>query len=101
MLLHCPIQDEIDSLGQARGDKDDSSSRRLLTELLLQMTGVQHEDGIYIFAATNRIQVRVANVAAYRPGGLAEQECNIACKHHEISRQRTKTLCRLELWPLR
>ena len=63
MLLH--LQDEIDSLGQARGDNDDSSSRRLLTELLLQMTGVQHKDGIYIFAATNRIQVRSADMLAY------------------------------------
>jgi SpoVK/Ycf46/Vps4 family AAA+-type ATPase len=53
------VQDEIDSLGQTRGANDDASSRRLLTELLLQMTGIQNEDGIYIFAATNRIQVRL------------------------------------------
>ena len=33
-------------------------ARRLLTELLLQMTQLADALGVYVFAATNRIQVR-------------------------------------------
>jgi hypothetical protein len=51
-------QDEIDSLGQSRRGDDDRASRRLLTELLLQMTAAAQEESVYIFAATNRLQVR-------------------------------------------
>jgi hypothetical protein len=48
--------DEVDALGQARGGAgDDASSRRLLTELLLQMNGLAGEEGVYVFGATNRM----------------------------------------------
>ena len=47
----------MDSLGQSRRGDDDRMSRRLLTELLLQMTGAAQEEGVYVFAATNRLQV--------------------------------------------
>jgi len=50
--------DEIDALGQARGGVgDDASTRRLLTELLLQMNGLvgSSEEGVYVFGATNRM----------------------------------------------
>ena len=50
-------QDELDSLGQARGAGEDAGQRRLLTELLLQMTGAAQEEAVYVFAATNRLQV--------------------------------------------
>ncbi|GBF98627.1 ATPase AAA [Raphidocelis subcapitata] len=50
--------DEVDALGQARGSGaggDDAASRRLLTELLLQMNGLGPDEGVYVFGATNRM----------------------------------------------
>lgn len=101
---HYPVQDEIDSLAPQRGasSSDDITSRRLLTELLLQLnqttadatsslnkmcgstglggassrevsslslaggshkpgsTGISNSGGVYVFAATNRIQVSIS-----------------------------------------
>lgn len=59
IMLCCPCipQDELDSLGGARGGGEDPSARRLLVELLLQMTRMEQEQSVYIFAATNRVQV--------------------------------------------
>jgi SpoVK/Ycf46/Vps4 family AAA+-type ATPase len=51
-------QDEVDSLGQARGSNTDAGARRLLTELLIQFTHAAAEEGVYVFGATNRMQVR-------------------------------------------
>ena len=52
-------QDELDALAAQRGGADDPIARRLLTELLLQMSAAAEDaDGLYIFACTNRIQVR-------------------------------------------
>ncbi|GBG90903.1 hypothetical protein CBR_g51410, partial [Chara braunii] len=48
--------DEIDALGASRGCNDDTSSRRLVTELLVQMNQIALGDQIYIIAATNRVQ---------------------------------------------
>ncbi|KAF6250729.1 P-loop containing nucleoside triphosphate hydrolase protein [Scenedesmus sp. NREL 46B-D3] len=48
--------DEVDSLGQSRDGNTDAGARRLLTELLIQFNRVAEEDGVYIFAATNRMQ---------------------------------------------
>eukprot|EP00798_Chlamydomonas_sp_ICE-L_P022029 gene22028-29089_t len=49
--------DEIDSLGGQRGAaNEDPSSRRLLTELLIQMSRVSELRGVFTFACTNRIQ---------------------------------------------
>ncbi len=56
------VQDEIDSLGQSRHGDDDRMSRRLLTELLLQLTAVAQEEDVYIFAATNRLQASLTAV---------------------------------------
>jgi SpoVK/Ycf46/Vps4 family AAA+-type ATPase len=50
--------DEVDALGHARGSgggSDDTASRRLLTELLLQMNGLGPDEGVYVFGATNRM----------------------------------------------
>jgi SpoVK/Ycf46/Vps4 family AAA+-type ATPase len=51
------LQDEVDSLGQSRDSNSDAGARRLLTELLIQFNKVAEEEGVYIFAATNRMQV--------------------------------------------
>jgi hypothetical protein len=50
------LQDEVDALAGQRSSSDDASSRRLLTELLLQMTRAAEQDALYVFACTNRIQ---------------------------------------------
>lgn len=47
----------MDALAGQRGSSDDASSRRLLTELLLQMAMATDQDTLYVFACTNRIQV--------------------------------------------
>lgn len=57
VLLLCFLQDEVDSLGQSRDSNSDAGARRLLTELLIQFNKVAEQDGVYIFAATNRMQV--------------------------------------------
>lgn len=55
-LLLLAMQDEVDALAGQRSSSDDASSRRLLTELLLQMTRAAEQDALYVFACTNRIQ---------------------------------------------
>lgn len=49
-------QDEVDSIGQARGATTDAGARRLLTELLVQFTQAAGEEGVFVFGATNRMQ---------------------------------------------
>jgi SpoVK/Ycf46/Vps4 family AAA+-type ATPase len=57
MLCAGVMQDEVDSLGQSRGGNTDAGARRLLTELLIQFTRAVDDEGLYVFGATNRIQV--------------------------------------------
>lgn len=57
------LKDEVDSLGQTRGSSDDPVARRLLTELLIQMSAVQTEEAVYVLAATNRMQVCVLQLS--------------------------------------
>lgn len=60
----------MDSLAPTRGGSEDPLARRLLTELLMQMSGLAAEGSgggggppVYVFAATNRIQVGLLKVA--------------------------------------
>jgi vacuolar protein-sorting-associated protein 4 len=47
--------DEIDSLCSSRSNKDSDSTRRVKTELLIQMQGISsHSEGILVLASTNR-----------------------------------------------
>lgn len=46
--------DELDALGPSRSRTDDVMARRLLTELLMQMTAMASVNNVWIFAATNR-----------------------------------------------
>ncbi|KAK9804344.1 hypothetical protein WJX72_008239 [[Myrmecia] bisecta] len=48
--------DEVDALAPHRGSCDDLIARRVLTELLIQMTGIGEEERVFVMAATNRVQ---------------------------------------------
>jgi vacuolar protein-sorting-associated protein 4 len=45
--------DEIDALSPTRDDSESESSRRILTEILVQMTSIHGTSGIIVMAATN------------------------------------------------
>ena len=45
--------DEVDSLGLSRTDTDNDSSRRIKTELFIQMDGLEENAGVFVMAATN------------------------------------------------
>eukprot|EP01017_Pseudomicrothorax_dubius_P038896 TRINITY_DN589_c0_g3_i2.p1 TRINITY_DN589_c0_g3~~TRINITY_DN589_c0_g3_i2.p1 ORF type:complete len:403 (-),score=78.52 TRINITY_DN589_c0_g3_i2:253-1461(-) len=46
--------DEVDSMGEARKEGESESSRRVKTEFLIQMQGVDnHNDGVLVLGATN------------------------------------------------
>jgi hypothetical protein len=80
MLMDCLLQDEVDSLGQSRCSSTDAGARRLLTELLMQFTRTAGEEGVYVFGATNRMQVGSCMVRA----GAQQIDCNIdmvRCQH--------------------
>ncbi|GAX85588.1 hypothetical protein CEUSTIGMA_g13003.t1 [Chlamydomonas eustigma] len=48
--------DEVDALAGQRTSGDDAASRRLLTELLIQLSSSMQQDHVFTFACTNRIQ---------------------------------------------
>lgn len=48
--------DEVDSLAPQRRSCDDPVARRVLTELLIQMSALGGEDRVFVLAATNRIE---------------------------------------------
>lgn len=65
----------MDSLGQSRGSNTDAGARRLLTELLIQFTRAAGDEGVYVFGATNRMQVRAHATAA----GTRSLVCSLSC----------------------
>ena len=48
--------DELDALSLDRGLADDPGARRLLAELLIQLSALQKDDHVIVIAATNRIE---------------------------------------------
>ena len=61
--------DEFESIGGVRsGDSEVSSKARnsIITQLLIEMDGVQSRDGVYLLAATNRLDA--VDPAFLRPG---------------------------------
>lgn len=57
--------DEVDSIGRMRGTSD-SHSDKIVNELLTTMDGFADNDGVYILAATNRLEL--LDKAFIRPG---------------------------------
>lgn len=47
--------DELDAFSLDRGQTDDPGARRLLSELLIQLSALQRDDHVIVIAATNRI----------------------------------------------
>lgn len=45
--------DEIDSMSSARGDDENDSTRRIKTELLIQMQGISENKNVLVIGATN------------------------------------------------
>ncbi|CAG9540982.1 unnamed protein product [Cercopithifilaria johnstoni] len=58
--------DEFDSLGPKRGESDTGVTDRVVNQLLTELDGVEGLDGVYVIAATNRIDL--IDSSLLRPG---------------------------------
>ncbi|MCM8595664.1 ATP-binding protein [Accumulibacter sp.] len=62
--------DELESVGERRGQAGNEAADRLLAELLVQMDGLAARDGVLVLAATNRKDL--VDEALLRPGRFDE-----------------------------
>lgn len=62
--------DELESVGERRGQAGNEAADRLLAELLVQMDGLVARDGVLVLAATNRKDL--IDEALLRPGRFDE-----------------------------
>jgi ribosome biogenesis ATPase len=60
--------DELDSLCPKRGSENNSSSERVVNQLLTEMDGLEERRGVFVIAATNRPDI--IDPAMLRPGRL-------------------------------
>ncbi|XP_072382243.1 nuclear valosin-containing protein-like isoform X1 [Diabrotica undecimpunctata] len=60
--------DELDALCPKRNDSDNSGTSRVVNQLLTEMDGVSGRKGVYLLAATNRVDI--IDPAVLRPGRL-------------------------------
>lgn len=60
--------DELDSLCPKRGSENNSSSERVVNQLLTEMNGLEERGDVFIIAATNRPDI--IDPAMLRPGRL-------------------------------
>jgi len=60
--------DELDSLCPKRGSENNSSSERVVNQLLTEMDGLEERVGVFVIAATNRPDI--IDPAMLRPGRL-------------------------------
>lgn len=60
--------DELDSLCPKRGSENNTSSERVVNQLLTEMDGLEERRGVFVIAATNRPDI--IDPAMLRPGRL-------------------------------
>lgn len=60
--------DELDSLCPKRGSDSNTSSERVVNQLLTEMDGLEERRGVFVIAATNRPDI--IDPAMLRPGRL-------------------------------
>jgi ribosome biogenesis ATPase len=60
--------DELDSLCPKRGSDNNTSSERVVNQLLTEMDGLEERRGVFVIAATNRPDI--IDPAMLRPGRL-------------------------------
>merc|ERR1711920_858296 len=62
--------DEIDAIAPKRHGGENQSTERLVNQLLTEMDGIESRHGVYILAATNRLDI--LDQALLRPGRLGK-----------------------------
>lgn len=60
--------DELDALCPKRGNSDNSGTSRVVNQLLTEMDGISGRKGVFLLAATNRVDI--IDPAVLRPGRL-------------------------------
>jgi ribosome biogenesis ATPase len=83
--------DELDSLCPKRGSENNSSSERVVNQLLTEMDGLEDRDGVYVIAATNRPDI--IDPAMLRPGRL-DKLLYVPLPSKEDRLEILKTACR-------
>jgi len=83
--------DELDSLCPKRGSENNSSSERVVNQLLTEMDGLEERRGVFVIAATNRPDI--IDPAMLRPGRL-DKLLYVPLPTKEDRLQILQTLCR-------
>ena len=83
--------DELDSLCPKRGSENNSSSERVVNQLLTEMDGLEERRGVFVIAATNRPDI--IDPAMLRPGRL-DKLLYVPLPTKEDRHSILKTVCR-------
>lgn len=83
--------DELDSLCPKRGSENNTSSERVVNQLLTEMDGLEERRGVFVIAATNRPDI--IDPAMLRPGRL-DKLLYVPLPTKEDRFQILKTVCR-------
>lgn len=83
--------DELDSLCPKRGSENNSSSERVVNQLLTEMDGLEERRGVFVIAATNRPDI--IDPAMLRPGRL-DKLLYVPLPTKDERLQILQTLCR-------
>ena len=83
--------DELDSLCPKRGSENNTSSERVVNQLLTEMDGLEERRGVFVIAATNRPDI--IDPAMLRPGRL-DKLLYVPLPSKEDRNQILNTICR-------